>query len=123
MSESGEGLFYFWKGIIMQPLYNEFINFLEDKTNTCLNLREGMYWIDNHAIKAFDKKGTSHTIYKYRVDDDLNVFIEPKEDILEFETWEETVERNKLRIELWLKIVWSLFRKRFRNMKDMISLY
>ena len=99
----------------MQPLYNEFINFLEDKTNICLNLREGMYWIDNHAIKAFDKKGTSHTIYKYRVDDDLNVFIESKEDILEFETWEETVERNKLRIEIMAEDSIEFIQKTFQE--------
>ena len=42
----------------MLPIFNEYIQFLNHKTENCLNfLKEGIYWYDKSIIKAFDKDG------------------------------------------------------------------
>lgn len=99
----------------MQPIYNKFIKFLEDKTNTKLNISEGTYWLDNHAVKAFDRNGNLHTVYKYKVDSDLNVTIVKKEGISDFETWDETVKRYASHIDEIAENSMSLIKKAFEK--------
>lgn len=84
----------------MQPIYNEFINFLETKTGQSLDISEGTYWLDNHKIVAFDTNGELHALYRYKVDENLNVTIKklPIEEDVKFETWDLTVARMSDRI-------------------------
>lgn len=66
-----------------------------------LPISEGIYWLDNGIIKAFNKEtGELCNLYKYTVDYDLNILIKKHKDYNEsmkcdFETWEETAERYK----------------------------
>ena len=82
----------------MNPIYDEYIKFLRDKTG--LNLEEGYFWLDNQIIKVFDKRGNIHKLYRLKVENDLSISYRiPKgysniRDI-DIESWKETVERNK----------------------------
>lgn len=55
----------------MNPVFSEYCNFLKEKVS--LDLEEGYYWLDNSIIKAFDKKGNIHKLYRIVIDDDLSV--------------------------------------------------
>ena len=79
----------------MQPIFNEFIKFLNDKTGKKCSLNAGIYWLDNGFVKAFTKDGELHKLYKYKVFDDLSISFEKHKDYVEesFETWEETIVR------------------------------
>lgn len=69
-----------------------------------LPISEGTYWLDNGIIKAFDKiTGRLCNLYKYTVDYDLNISIKKHKDYnksikCDFETWKETTERYKSRL-------------------------
>jgi 3'-phosphoadenosine 5'-phosphosulfate sulfotransferase (PAPS reductase)/FAD synthetase len=83
-------------------VFKEYCQFLKDKTG--LELNEGYYWYDNSIIKAFDKQGNIHKIYRLKVNDDLSMtYSIPKgyDDIRSFDlaSWEDTIEVNKDRIE------------------------
>lgn len=82
----------------MNPIFKEYCKFLEEKTN--LKLSEGYFWLDNQIIKAFDKDGNVHKLYRIKVNDDLSLsYRVPKgySDInsVNIESWQETAERNK----------------------------
>lgn len=81
----------------MQPVFNEFIEFLENKSGMSLNLPDKSCWVDNHIIKIFDSDGGLHNVCKYKVDEDLNVSVKIYPQIKTFvpETWDETVRRMK----------------------------
>lgn len=55
----------------MNPIFKEYCKFLKDKID--LELEEGYYWFDNSIIKAFDKQGNIHKLYRIVIDDDLSV--------------------------------------------------
>lgn len=87
----------------MNPIFSEYCKFLKDKVD--LDLEEGYYWIDNRIIKAFDKQGNIHKLYRIVIDNkDLSVSYKvPKgyakvEDI-DIATWNEVVEMNKDHLE------------------------
>lgn len=79
----------------MQPVYNEFIEFLEAKTGQNLNIKEGMYWSDNHNILFFTPDGEKHIVYRYKVDQKLNVTIKklPCDSNEDIESWDKTLIR------------------------------
>ena len=56
----------------MQPIFKEQIQMWKDKGYD-IPIQEGMYWLDNGIIKAFTLDGELHNLYKYKVNDDLNV--------------------------------------------------
>lgn len=87
----------------MNPVFSEYCKFLKDKVN--LDLEEGYYWLDNQIIKAFDKQGNIHKLYRIVIDNkDLSVSYKvPKgyskiEDI-DIASWNEIVEMNKDHLE------------------------
>lgn len=87
----------------MNPIFSEYCKFLKDKVN--LELEERYYWLDNRIIKAFDKQGNIHKLYRIVIDNkDLSVSYKvPKgyakvEDI-DIATWNEVVEMNKDHLE------------------------
>ena len=56
----------------MNPIFKEYCKFLKDKVN--LELDEGYYWLDNSIIKAFDKQGNIHKLYRIVInDEDLSI--------------------------------------------------
>lgn len=55
----------------MNPVFAEYCKFLKEKVG--LDLKEGYYWLDNSIIKAFDKNGNIHKLYRIVVSDDLLV--------------------------------------------------
>ena len=74
-------------------------------------IAEGKFWLDNNMIKAYTRDGELHSLYRYRVYDDLSIVITKHKDNKfnnydDFETWQETAER--LSPALSLKIEESL---------------
>ena len=62
-------------------------------TKTGLQLEEGYYWIDNQIIKAFDKQGDIHKVYRLKTENNLNITYTPyKKEIFEIATWNDTVQ-------------------------------
>lgn len=87
----------------MNPIFKEYCKFLREKIN--LNLEEGYYWLDNQIIKAFDKQGNIHKLYRIVIDDkDLSISCKiPKgyskiEDI-DIASWNDVIEINKSHLE------------------------
>ncbi|WP_207742123.1 phosphoadenosine phosphosulfate reductase family protein [Clostridium paraputrificum] len=82
----------------MNLVFKKYINFLKDN-GLKYELKEGCYWYDKSIIKAYDKEGNTHKIFRIYIDDDLNLsFKFYKEEQFEIENWQETVERNKERL-------------------------
>ena len=86
----------------MNPIFKEYCKFLKDKVN--LELEEGYYWLDNQIIKAFDKHGNIHKLYRLVVNNDLSMsykFPNGYETIENFElaNWQDIIERNKIHLE------------------------
>lgn len=81
----------------MLPIFNEYIQFLNDKTKNELNfLKEGVYWYDRSIIKAFDKKGNLIKVARLNIDNDLNITVKRhNQQVAELETWRDTVSRHK----------------------------
>ncbi len=78
----------------MNPIYKEYIQFLNDN-NINLPIQEGYFWLDNQIIKAYDKSGTLHKIYRLKVDNDLNITCKPyKNNNIILESWQDTLQRN-----------------------------
>jgi 3'-phosphoadenosine 5'-phosphosulfate sulfotransferase (PAPS reductase)/FAD synthetase len=83
----------------MLPVFSKYITFLK-KNGLELDLKEGYYWYDNLIIKAYDKQGNIHKIVRIYIDDDLNItFKYYKLNDVEFESWQETVNRNNQRLK------------------------
>ena len=91
----------------MLPIYNELLKCWRDLGQE-VDIQEGYYWLDKGFIKAFDKSGELHKLYKYKVNDDLTINITKHKEYYNFcpESWEETYQR--LEIELSSKINESL---------------
>ena len=82
----------------MLPIFNEYIKFLNNKTNNGLSiLKEGTYWYDKSIIKAYDKEGTLQKIARIKVFDDLSIDFSFYKNYEKFdlETWEETISRKQ----------------------------
>ena len=58
----------------MLPIYNELLKFWRDLGQE-VDIQEGYYWLEKGFIKAFDKSGELHKLYKYKVNDDLSILI------------------------------------------------
>jgi len=88
----------------MTPIFNDYIKFLKDKgiNISDFNLCENMYWLDSQIIKAYDKQGNIHKILRLSIDDDLNLSIKTiyKDKPFEIESWLETIERERDKLEL-----------------------
>ena len=87
----------------MNPIFKEYCKFLKDKVN--LELEEGYYWLDNSIIKAFDKQGNIHKLYRIVInDEDLSMTYKvPKgyskvEDI-DIASWNDLIEMSKSHLE------------------------
>ncbi|MGL4801928.1 MAG: phosphoadenosine phosphosulfate reductase family protein [Cetobacterium sp.] len=85
----------------MLPIYKEYIEFLNNKTNNKLNfLEEGKYWYDKSIIKAFDLNGNVVKIARLNIDDKLNMNIKLYDkQIPMLEMWSDTVNRHKEELE------------------------
>lgn len=82
----------------MNPIYKEYIKFLEENKIdiTNIKLEEGYYWLDKLIVKAFDDKGNIHKILRIYIDDELNVsFKKYKEEKFNIISWQELIELNK----------------------------
>lgn len=82
----------------VNPIFKEYCKFLSDKVG--LELEEGYYWLDNQIIKAFDKNGGIHKLYRIVVNDDLSASyktLNGYESINDFEiaSWADLIEFNK----------------------------
>lgn len=87
----------------MNPVFSEYCKFLKDNVN--LDLEEGYYWLDNQIIKAFDKQGNIHKLYRIVIDNkDLSVSYKvpnnySKIEDIDIASWNEIVEINKDHLE------------------------
>jgi phosphoadenosine phosphosulfate reductase len=82
------------------PIFNEYIQFLKDN-GVDLVIQEGIYWLDRQIIKAYDKQGNLQKIAKLHIDNELNIkYSEYKQkyNTNQLELWNETIERNKERL-------------------------
>lgn len=60
----------------MNPIFNEYIQFLNNVSKTKVNdLKEGYFWLDKSIIKGFDKNGKIHKFYRIKIEDNLSVDI------------------------------------------------
>lgn len=79
----------------MNLVWKEYIKFLKDN-GLKYKLEEGFYWYDKSIIKAYDKQGNIHKIFRIYIDDELNLsFKFYKEEQFMLESWEDTVKRNE----------------------------
>ena len=81
----------------MQPIFNEYINFLKHHNCDTSWYKEKTLWLDNNLVKAFRRGGKLVSLYRICVDDDLNVTIKKhkqNKDYSDYETWTETIKRN-----------------------------
>lgn len=65
--------------------------------NVALPLFEGYFWLDKQIIKAFDKSGEIHKLYRITVNDDLSISFKkyPQKRDFQPESWSETAMRIK----------------------------
>ena len=86
----------------MQPVYQEYIRFLNDNGCDTTWFRENTHWIDNNLIKAFLPNGKIVSLYKLYVNDVLEVSLEKHKSNpgdVQFETWAQTIQRMQPHIE------------------------
>lgn len=86
----------------MQPIFTEYIRFLNDHNCNTEWFRENVFWLDNNIVKAFKRGGQVISLYRVSVDDKLNLKLtkhKQNKDHTDFETWQETVNRNQNRIK------------------------
>lgn len=85
----------------MLPVYKEYIDFLNHKTNDGLSfLEEGKYWYDKSIIKAFDLNGEIIKIARLNIDDELNMTIKIyNKQIPMLETWIDTIKRHEFELQ------------------------
>ena len=86
----------------MNPIFKEYCKFLKDIVN--LELEEGYYWLDNQIIKALDKQGNIHKLYRITIDDNLSISYKiPRnyETIEDFDlaSWDDLIEMNMAHLE------------------------
>lgn len=86
----------------MNPIFKEYCKFLKDTVN--LELEEGYYWLDNQIIKAFDKQGNIHKLYRIVVKDDLSISYKipnSYDTIIKFDlaSWDDVIELHKNHLE------------------------
>ena len=63
----------------MLPIFSELLKMWAD-LGCELSIEEGRYWLDNNFILGFTHDGNLVKLYKYKVDDDLNVSLKPYDD-------------------------------------------
>ena len=99
----------------MNLVYKKYIQFLNKKglnRQTDIELQEGYYWYDRSIIKAYDKEGNIHKIVRLKVEDNLSItFKKYKDKPFDIESWQETVEKNKLKLDLLEKHSLQLIEK------------
>ena len=86
----------------MNPIFKEYCKFLKDTVN--LELEEGYYWLDNQIIKAFDKQGNIHKLYRIVVKNDLSISYKipnSYDTIIKFDlaSWDDVIELHKNHLE------------------------
>lgn len=110
----------------MNPIFKEYCKFLKDKVN--LKLEEGYYWLDNQIIKAFDKRGNIHKLYKIIINNnDLSMsYVIPKtyDSIKDFDlaSWNEIIKLNKIHLKQIENKAILLIREKRNKFKDYIPL-
>lgn len=84
----------------MSPVFKEFIDFLNFKTSNSLSfLEEGIYWLDNSIIKAFDIGGKLVKVARIYINDDLTISTKIyNNQIMLLEKWEDTLKRYNERL-------------------------
>lgn len=108
-------------GFDVHPIFKEYSTFLKDKTG--LDIPEGYYWYDKSIIKAFDKNGNVHKIYRLKINDDLSMsYSIPKgyRSINDFEiaSWSEIAQLHKSDIENKENTALELIRKKLQQYKN-----
>lgn len=84
----------------MNPIYNEYIQFLNSYSVNIPDLKEGYFWLDNSIIKAYDTNGNLHKIYRIKIDNNLNITCSTYQNKeFSIESWQDTINRNKNRLD------------------------
>lgn len=106
----------------MQPIFNDLIKMWSDLGQT-VPITEGKFWLDNNMIKAYTRDGELHSLYRYRVYDDLSIVITKHKDNKfdnydNFETWQETAERLSPALSLKIEESLNVIRNTVKEYKD-----
>ena len=87
----------------MQPIYNEYVQFLKDNNVDISWYKPNTFWLDNGIIKGFTSGGILHSLYKIKVKDDLTLEFsthKSNKGNFNFETWDDTVLRMISHLEV-----------------------
>lgn len=113
----------------MNPIFDEYIEFLNNTSKTKVSdLKEGYFWLNNAVIKGFDREGNIHKFYRVKVGDDLSVdIVKPKKGYDNIEdvdliSWYELVEMNKEHLESIEKESLELITEKMKKFKDYTSI-
>lgn len=81
----------------MNPIWNDACKFIYDKCG--LQLEEGYYWLDNMIVKAFDKQGNIHKVYRFKINNNLDmIYTTYKKEEFDIATWRDIVKLNDDRL-------------------------
>ena len=90
----------------MNPIYDEYINFLRNTSGMKLHeLKEGYFWLDNQIIKGFDKSGNIHKLWRVKISDSLdNVAVAVLKNYsnindIELASWQDLIELHKVHLQ------------------------
>lgn len=113
----------------MNPIFNEYIGFLNDTSKTKVeDLKQGYFWLDKQIIKGFDKQGNIHKFYRIHISDDLSVdIVKPKNGYdnvseIELASWYDLINMNKQHLEEIESESLSLIKEKMDKFSDYTSI-
>lgn len=105
----------------MQPIFDEQIKMWKD-CGCEVPIKGGYYWLNKGLVKAFSPDGNLHTLYKYKVNDDLTISISKHKDNkginFHVESWEETHQRLKSELQVKIDESLDVIRQAVRDYSD-----
>lgn len=113
----------------MNPIFNEYIEFLNNTSKTKIkDLKEGYFWLDKSIIKGFDKNGEIHKFYRVKIEDDLSVdIIKSKSGYdniadVDIASWQDLIELNLNRLQAIEEDSLSLIKEKMEKFNNYISI-
>lgn len=112
----------------MLPVFNEYIQFLQESTGKVLPIQEGKFWIDNQIIKGFDYQGSIYKFYKVNISEDLKVSItKPNNTYTDVEkvdlcSWTDLIKINKNKLDRIEKESLTLIKEKIEKYYNYVSI-
>lgn len=113
----------------MNPIFNEYIKFLNDTSKTKVNdLKEGYFWLDKSIIKGFDKYGNVRKFYRVQINDNLSLdVLKPKTGYdnisdVDLASWNDLIDINKQHLQNIENSSLKLIEEKMHKFKDYTSI-